>query len=157
MQMPARMMLMTIAAALTLVGCGLSAPATSRSTAAHPAAEVSPGLQIPLTSENGSHAAGTAVVAPSQNSFTVHLLVHGLQPSSTHPAHIHAGHCRSNGPIVYPLKNLVAGNAGIATSTSTVPHPYQVPKGGWFINVHQGPNLAGKGATPIACAQIPTG
>jgi hypothetical protein len=55
------------------------------------------------------------------------------------------------------LKNLTAGNAGIATSTTTVPHPYQVPEGGWFINVHQGPNLAGKGATPIACAQLATG
>jgi hypothetical protein len=45
----------------------------------------------------------------------VAVSVSGLKPMSTHAEHIHAGTCGSNGPIKYPLANLVADARGNAT------------------------------------------
>src|SRR5437868_6243690 len=53
---------------------------------------------------------GTATLSwdsASQN-LTVTISLFGLAANSTHPAHVHAGDCDDNGPIVYPLNDVVA-------------------------------------------------
>ena len=102
---------------------------------------------------------GTANLHADANGhvLTVTITLTGLAPKSIHPAHIHAGNsCASNGPILYPLKNVVANAKGEA-SVTTVVHLSKagIPSKGWYINVHNGPTLA----TPqqmyaIACGVI---
>src|SRR5215472_17550077 len=129
---------------------------TTPTTAASPAASMTPPITLTakLVPESGSKVGGTAIVTTSGSTFTVRLEATGLRPSSTHPAHIHAGTCGSNGPIVYPLENLVSNGAGDAVSNTWIHHPYQVPASGWYVQIHQGPSMSGTGATHIACAQL---
>ena len=77
----------------------------------------------------------------SQNkTLTVILHITGLQPGSTHAAHIHAGTCSAKGAILYPLNNVVADAAGNATSAATIMNlAGGIPAEGWNITVHSGP------------------
>ena len=133
-----------------------TAKTTPPTPAASPTAPTAPPAAITakLTPESGSKVGGTAIITTSGSTFTVRLEATGLRPSSTHPAHIHAGTCGSNGPIVYPLENLVSNGAGDAVSNTWIHHPYQVPASGWYVEIHQGPSMSGTGATHIACAQL---
>src|SRR5262249_26478303 len=69
-------------------------------------------LTAKLTPESGSKVAGTATVTTAGATFTIRLEATGLQPATTHPAQIRAGTCGSNGPIVFPLENMVTNGAG---------------------------------------------
>lgn len=85
------------------------------------------------------------------------LTLTGLAPSSTHPAHIHAGNCKANGAIVYTLNNVVADAAGKGTSTTVISNVSSgIPSHqSWSINVHDGPGLTPADQfTPIACGNI---
>jgi CHRD domain len=116
------------------------------------------------TGESQAHATlkhtprGTATLswnAQSEN-LTVTIRLFGLTGNSTHPAHIHAGDCDDNGPIVYPLNNVVANAAGDATVT-TVIHEVEggIPNGAWYVNVHNGPGLMPPPQfDPIACGNV---
>jgi len=109
-----------------------------------------------LVGENGSAASGGAVMIynPQQGNMSVLLEVTGLVPGSVHPAHIHAGpSCTSNGPVLYPLPTLMANAAGVAFATTMI-NLRSVPATGLYVNVHQGPDLAGAHFTPIACGLV---
>jgi hypothetical protein len=86
--------------------------------------------------------------------------ISGLAPNSVHPAHIHAGECTSNGPVLYPLPTLKANAHGVAiaalTGTDGIDARRIPPTGpsGWYVNVHQGPGLTGAQFTPIACGEV---
>ena len=77
---------------------------------------------------------------------------------SKHPAHIHAGTCAKEGGIVYSLQDVVANEAGIGTSTSTINNVSGgIPETGWSINVHNGPAMASDlQSMPISCGNIVT-
>jgi hypothetical protein len=92
----------------------------------------------------------------SSQQLTVSVWLMGLAPNSTHPAHIHLGVCTSNGPIRYPLKNVVANAKGqAAMSTVLAGVAGGIPAGGWYLNVHNGPTLATpEQASAIACGVI---
>jgi CHRD domain len=139
---------------LLAVACGGSTAAKSAvsSPSSTPAAAA---IRIPLHAENGSSANGMAYITVQDGHFTVRLNVAGLHADSPHPAHIHVGTCGSNGAIIYPLQNVIANGSGNGTSTTTITHPFQAPANGRYINVHLGPTMAGSGAMPIACGQIP--
>lgn len=158
-----------VAHTTTLAAASPTAVTTPPTTAASPTAKTTPptpaasptaptappaAITAKLTPESGSKVGGTAIITTSGSTFTVRLEATGLRPSSTHPAHIHAGTCGSNGPIVYPLENLVSNGAGDAVSNTWIHHPYQVPASGWYVEIHQGPSMSGTGATHIACAQL---
>jgi Cu/Zn superoxide dismutase len=144
---------------LLAVACGhstASAPAASPSTTSTPSMSTSlAATKVALAPQNGSEVKGTAYITQEKGEFVVRLHVTGLKPGTSHPAHIHAGHCASNGPIIYNLQELVADKNGAADSTTVIGHIYEVPKTGWYINVHQGPTLAGPGFTPVACSPLP--
>lgn len=113
------------------------------------------GITVRLLPRNGSHAHGTATLRfVGRDTLRTSLDVSGLEPGSRHPAHIHFGSCAGGGPIGYPLNDLVAGPGGEARGVTDTPGVYVVPPSGWFVNVHQGPTLAGEGATPIACGDV---
>jgi Cu/Zn superoxide dismutase len=105
--------------------------------------------------QSGSKVTGTVRVAASGASFTIRLEATGLQPATTHLAHIHAGACGTNGAIVFPLESMVANGSGDAAATTWIRHPYQVPASGWSVQIHKGPTMSGTGGTPIACASLP--
>ncbi|HLZ61626.1 MAG TPA: CHRD domain-containing protein [Ktedonosporobacter sp.] len=93
---------------------------------------------------------------PGTEQLTVTIMLTGLAPKSTHPAHIHKGDCSINGPILFMLNDVVADAAGTATSTTTIADVEGgIPASGWYINVHNGPGLKPADQfTPIACANI---
>src|SRR5215472_2812605 len=128
------------------------APVTSSPAPVTPPPTV---LTAKLTPESGSKVAGTATVTTAGATFTIRLEATGLQPATTHPAHIRAGTCGINGPIVFPLENMVTNGAGHAVAATWIHHPYQVPASGWFVEILQGPTSSGSGAKPIACAKLP--
>ncbi|HLG77043.1 MAG TPA: CHRD domain-containing protein [Ktedonobacteraceae bacterium] len=77
------------------------------------------------------------------HALTVKVDVDGLPPNSVHPNHIHLGVCSSNGPVKYPLKNIVANGEGDATATTVIQGVAGgIPASGWYLNIHHGPGLA---------------
>lgn len=71
--------------------------------------------------------------------LTVALQLSGLQPGSSHAAHIHAGACSAVGKILHPFQDIVADKAGNATLTTTIYNlAGGIPPTGWNITVHQG-------------------
>lgn len=150
----------TAIATLAIVACGST---TGRSTPASTHSPASPkpsgmSLTAPLNPEHGGTAKGTVMVTRESKAFSLRVHVIGLKPGSTHPSHIHDGACGSNGPVVFPLQNVVANASGDADVTTMIHHPYQVPAvpaHGWYVNVHQGPTMAGSGEVPILCAKLP--
>jgi plastocyanin len=110
-----------------------------------------------LTPQNNSSVTGNATLNfTGPGVLQVQVTVSGLAPNSTHPEHIHAGTCGADGGIVFPLNNLTADANGTVTNTTTINGtPWlAIPSRGWFINVHQGPNMSDGGATPVACGDI---
>ena len=88
--------------------------------------------------------------------LTVTIRLFGLAANSTHPAHIHLGDCDDNGPILYPLNNVVADAAGDASVTTVIPEVEDgIPTSGWYVNVHNGPGLSTPTQfDPIACGNV---
>ncbi|HZU07799.1 MAG TPA: hypothetical protein VFB73_17685 [Chloroflexota bacterium] len=81
------------------------------------------------------------------NATAVTVTVYGLEPGSTHLSHIHRGSC--TGPILFPLRDLVADHTGVARAVSTVPAPINLTD--WWINVHAGYALPSPG---ITCGKV---
>ena len=102
--------------------------------------------------------AGSAQLAwdPTSHALTVNITLLGLAPKSKHPAHIHTGTCAKVGNAIYPLKDVVANDAGIGTSISTINNVTDgIPATGWSINVHNGPGMmTDQQSMPISCGDI---
>ena len=97
---------------------------------------------------------GTVEVAPGAGRFVLTIRLKGLPANSNHIAHIHLGSCASNGAIDLPLQPLAADGSGNAASTTTLNRDYVIPAAGWYANVHQGPDLQGDNAKPMACGDL---
>lgn len=95
---------------------------------------------------------------PDTKSLIVTISLTGLAPNSTHPAHIHLGSCENPNPgtIKYMLLNVVSDKTGNASYTTILSNiSGGIPATGWYINVHNGPNLMPANQyTPIACGDI---
>jgi len=115
-------------------------------------------VQVPLNTAPGSGASGTAHLTISGKTLTVKLTMSGLQPHSSHAAHIHAGTCASQGAVVYNLQNVVANASGNADVTTTIHNVSSIPGHIWFVNVHYGTNVSTQtGYNPIACGDVVVG
>lgn len=120
------------------------------------------GLARVRPTQAGSRVGGSVFVAynAQHGKMDVVIEISGLVPNSVHPAHIHAGQCTSNGPVLFPLPTLHANAQGVAISALTDADGIDArripPTGpnGWYVNVHQGPGLTGAQFTPIACGEI---
>jgi hypothetical protein len=107
---------------------------------------------------------GVATVSYSSRHKTLTVTVNasGVTPG-LHAAHIHLGSCRSQGPVKYMLKDLLANSRGkivnavrVFTNVTT-----PIPASGWYLNIHQGNSnqiLSNGDPTiyfrPLLCANI---
>lgn len=152
---------MGLAAVLALAACGGSNQAPGSDTGAGspaPAATPTPTaapITIPLSAVGESGVTGTAEIVKGTGGFTVTMKLKGLAPGSNHVDHIHNGSCQANGGIAIALQPLAADGAGLASATSTINQDFAVPAGGWYVNVHAGPDLQGPNAKAIACGNVP--
>jgi hypothetical protein len=105
---------------------------------------------------NGSGVTGTGEVTKGAGSFVVSIQIHGMKPSSSHVSHVHVGTCAKPGGVAYALLQVVADAAGNATATTTVSEYYSMPATGWYVNVHQGPDLTEAEYAPsVSCGDLP--
>jgi len=133
-----------------LAACGGGGAAIS---SASPTATIS----FTMGAQNGSGVVGTGQIVKGTGSFVVTIKLTGLAPNSSHVSHVHTGGCAKPGGIAYALQEVIADSSGAATVTSTVMVDYSVPTGGWYVNVHHGPDLSVPANGPsISCGDLPT-
>jgi hypothetical protein len=135
---------LTIALALGVVAALAGAAAPTSAYAAFTSLRKAPTGSVQLT------------WSPTTHHLTVSLWMTGLAPSSRHPAHIHSGSCAKTGGVLYMLPTVFANSAGNASYTTTLSNVRNgIPRSGWSINVHNGPNLSpATQYQPIACGNI---
>jgi hypothetical protein len=101
---------------------------------------------------------GTASVTVEKTAVT--LTISGLTPNTKHMAHIHAGSCASQGPVVLSLQPVVADAQGHSTTKTTldVNTITALPATQFYINVHEAGTMdemkTQQGFNPIACGNI---
>lgn len=143
--------LLAVTAVFVLMGCGGGGTATTTN-----APSPTPPISLTMTQQNGSGVAGTGQVVKGTGSFTVTIRLTGMTPNSSHVSHVHTGSCAKSGAIAYALQQVIADSSGAATVTSTVNVDYSVPAGGWYVNVHHGPDLTVPANGPsISCGDLP--
>jgi CHRD domain len=115
-----------------------------------------PAINFTMIAQNTSGVAGTGQVVKGTGSFTVTIKLTGMAPNSSHISHVHTGACATPGGIAYALQQVIADSSGAATVTSTVQVDYAVPTGGWYVNVHHGPDFSVPANGPsISCGDLP--
>jgi len=143
-------------AALLLAGCGGTTPAPTSSPTSPPASTSAP--TSTTASASLKHVpTGMAAISwsPVSQALTVKISLIGLAPNSTHPAHIHSGSCAHQGPVLYPLHNVIADAHGVGASTTTIKSVTAVSVNGWYVNVHNGPGLSPSDQfLPIVCNDL---
>jgi CHRD domain len=114
-------------------------------------------LHVTLRQQAFSGVTGTATVSydAATKMTTVKVKVKGLEPGSSHPEHIHAGKCTTNGPVLVVLKTIEANAKGSGTATTSFKG--SVMHKAAYINVHMGPGLARTQFTVLACGELHTG
>lgn len=94
----------------------------------------------------------------SKNTLIVTVALVGLAPNSTHPGAIHIGNCNSHiqGHVVLGLNPVNADSTGKGSSVTVFSNVLQgIPAHGWYIEVHNGPQLVDDlQRERIACADI---
>ena len=126
---------------------------------AHPSTTTTQSVHIVMNSAPRSSPSetvnGMAQLTLSGSTLTVKLTVSGLEPNSSHAAHIHTGSCASQGPVIYPLSTVTANAQGNSSTTTTIPKVTSIPSSGWYVNVHYSTNLSTQtGFDPIACGNV---
>lgn len=115
-----------------------------------------PGATFTMISMGGSGVTGTGQVSKGVGNFVVSIQIHGMKPNSSHVSHVHIGTCAKQGNIAYALLEVVADAAGNASATSTVSEYYSMPATGWYVNVHEGPDLTeAEYAASVSCGDLP--
>lgn len=135
---------------LAMVACG----GGGTSSAASPTPSIA-AIKFTMVAQNNSGVSGTGQVVKGSGSFTLTIKLSGMAPSSSHISHIHNGSCAKPGGIALALTQVVADSTGAATVTSNVPAEYLVPAGGWYVNVHHGPDFSVPANAPsISCGDL---
>jgi hypothetical protein len=120
------------------------------------AAATPPSLPFVMNAQNASGVAGTGHVLTELGSFTVTITLSGLEPLSSHASHVHIGSCASPGGIAYALLQVIADSHGNVTATTRVAEDYSLPRTGWYVNVHLGPNVDESEYLPsVSCGDLP--
>lgn len=80
---------------------------------------------------------------PRTRNLVVTLSVTSLLAGSVHSASIRLGNCGDTGPVVYPLREVLADGHGNAFTTTTISDVTTgIPASGWYIDVQGDPGLA---------------
>lgn len=145
-----RYLVVSLIGMLALVACG----GGGTSSAASPTPST-PSIKFTMVAQNNSGVSGTGQIVKGSGSFTLKIKLSGMVSSSSHISHIHNGSCAKPGGVAYALTQVVADSAGAATVTSTVSVEYAVPAGGWYVNVHHGPDFSVPANAPsISCGDL---
>src|SRR2546425_61598 len=116
-----------------------------------------PSIKFTMAAQNNSGVSGTGEVLKGSGSFTVTIKLTGMPANSSHISHVHTGSCAKNGGVAYALTQVIADSSGAATVTSSVPADYSIPAGGWYVNVHHGPDFTAPANGPsISCGDLPS-
>lgn len=120
------------------------------------AAATAPSMPFGMDAQNASGVSGVGHVVTELGSFTVTIQLTGLVPLSSHASHVHIGSCASPGGIAYALLQVIADSQGQATATTRVTEDYSLPRTGWYVNVHLGPNVNESEYAPsVSCGDLP--
>jgi CHRD domain-containing protein len=145
-----RYLVVSVIGVLALFACG--GEGTSSAVSPTPS---TPSIKFTMVAQNNSGVSGTGHVVKGSGSFTLTIKLSGMGPSSSHISHIHNGSCAKPGGIAYALTQVLADSAGTATVTSAVPVEYSIPSGGWYVNVHHGPDFSAPANAPsISCGDL---
>lgn len=90
-----------------------NASANANSAVNSPSA-ASPSITVPISAQNGSGEAGTAVFTDENGKTKVTVNITGEPSGATQPSHIHVGACATPGPagaVKFPLSPLAGGKA----------------------------------------------
>jgi hypothetical protein len=88
---------------------------------------------------------------PRTANLVVTLSLTGLAPDSALAASICRGNCIEAGPVVYPLRDMLADKHGNAFTTTTISNlATGIPASGWYIAVHDDLSQM----TPVYCGNI---
>jgi hypothetical protein len=108
-------------------------------------ADISPAASTTLTMAPlpgpGQHPKGSAKLTydPAKKTLSVTTTASGLPAGTAHAVHVHLGSCQSQGPVKYPLDDLIASPTGTADATTVIQNVDQAPPAsGWYVNVHLG-------------------
>jgi len=98
---------------------------------------------------------GTASASPGASAamMNAEVAITGGVKNGTHPWHVHAGTCASDGAIVGPPSDyppLMADSNGVATSTATV-NIAAPTSGDYHVNIHLSPTAMG---TIVSCGDL---
>jgi hypothetical protein len=100
---------------------------------------------------------GMALVSVMDQTLTVTVSLRGLAPNTTHMAHLHAGSCAKQGPVLFALKPMVADAQGNVMTVTTITG-HTLPPAPWYLNVHEAGTMAAmmtpEGFTPIVCGDF---
>lgn len=147
-----RRLVISLVGLLAIVACGGGNNSNSTSTVTP-----TPTIKFTMTAQNASGVSGTGEVVKGSGSFTVTIKLTGMPANSSHVSHVHTGSCAKPGGIAYALSQVIADSSGAATVTSTVPAEYLIPAGGWYVNVHHGPDFTAPANGPsISCGDLPS-
>ncbi len=150
-----------IAAAIAVLGLGLSIPALAADTTTPKSDQPSSqgdkpstgaSAQSPITvqiqSKDNSGVSGTATLTPQGNQTRVVVQLKGAASNVAQPAHFHSGTCDKLDPKPkYPLADVVNG-----TSTTVVSAPVsELASGKYAINVHKS---AADVKISVACGNV---
>ncbi len=110
------------------------------------------------TTAPNENADGHAILQVENGKPVLTITLNGLEPNSTHIAHIHSGSCAAQGPVVTKLNPVIANAQGIGTSKTTIDTAPSL-QNGLYVNVHGAATMADlQQATlfnPIACGNVP--
>jgi hypothetical protein len=112
-------------------------------------------LHVRLRQQAFSGVTGTATVSYDAATDMTTVKVKGLEPGSSHPEHIHAGKCTTNGPVLVVLNTIEANANGTGVATTTFKG--SVMHKAAYINVHMGPGLKLTQFTVLACGELHRG
>ncbi len=149
---------------LLAAACGGSSNASAPSPSPQPVATTPqpsptptpPGLTFKLNPAQGvqSNASGTIRVTTDAGKTTFEIVIKGLQGGSSHVSHVHLGSCEQPGSILFALNQVVADSQGNADVSTTVQQSIPTSGAGWYIVVHQGPDMQGTNATYLMCGNL---
>lgn len=104
---------------------------------------------VSMSALNDSGVTGEAILTPTGTQTEVTVTLNGLEPSSTHPGHIHQGSCDAVGSVMVPLSEITADASGSGTMTATVELAADSILAGDHIVVYHA-----DGGTPAVCGEV---
>jgi hypothetical protein len=150
-------LLALVAVVVITASCGSSGTAstpTPTRAAGTPTPSGSPVVRTFKLSGIQTRATGTITVTTQSDLLSVELKITGLQSTSSHISHVHAGSCQKHGGIVFALNQVVASGDGTADVKTTFKARFPPATGTYYAVVHAGPDMQGTNSNYLLCGNL---